>query len=518
MAVCNLFKALRIQHKNFPFILFSLLLILALIFSLSVKNVYSMEITLAWDAVEDVDLAGYRIFYHQEGEIYDYNSPDWEGIDTNCIIQNLDPNTIYYFVARAFDSEGNESDNSNEVYYSPFENIQPNANAGSDQTVDEAVTVTLNGSKSNDPDGFITEYLWEQISGHRVTLNDITAVRLTFTSPYVSGGDSLIFQLTVTDNEESKSTDYCVVTVFDSISNFGPVQPVINSPTSGTTEIELMPQIITALYSDPENDSHYKTHWQVSKQQDFSPLLLDIDSTEHLTELTVPHLVLDPNNKYYARVQFSDEFSAPSDWSESIEFTTNSEANDLNANGIPDDKEVYDDIDMNGDGINDNTQPETIKCITLPDNLTIIGVEKSSDSITAIEALDTIDPSSISESKNRPTDLSFGLFSYRLRVNEPNAIASVKIYFSEDITQATNFYKFDTIEGWQDYTQNVTFNEDEGSVTVTITDGGFGDSDGVANGIIVDPGGLVTFNSSRARMLDDGATSSGGCFISTLVN
>jgi hypothetical protein len=149
----------------------------------------------------------------------------------------------------------------------------------------------------------------------------------------------------------------------------------------------------------------------------------------------------------------------------------------------------------------------------------MIGVERASESIVKIDALDTIDPLSITDDPSKPSGLSFGLFSYRLQVDANEATASVKIYFSEDISNATHFYKFDTVDGWQDYTENVIFNEDGRSITITITDGGFGDSDGIANGIIVDPGGLVTIESSSgAQMSDDGVTSSGGCFISSSEN
>ncbi|MGA1840146.1 MAG: choice-of-anchor U domain-containing protein [bacterium] len=522
MTVHNLLKSLKINSKLVPFIFFSLFIILALIFSISAKNVYSMEITLAWDAVEDESLVGYRMFYRVEEEIYDYNSPDWQGSDTNCIITDLDPNTKYYFVVRAYDSDDNESDNSNEVYYSPSENLQPFANAGSDQTVNENVTVFLNGLNSGDPDGIIKDYFWEQISGHQVALSDSSDPEPTFISPYVSSDENLIFQLTVTDYDGSYATDFCVVTVLDTEPNNEPLKPLINSPVDGTTETELMTRIITDPYSDPEYDSHTQTHWQVSEDSGFSSLLLDIDSNDLLTELTIPHLILDPNETYYARVQFSDGsvISPWSDWSDSIVFTTISEENDLNDNGIPDEKEIFDYIDMNGDGINDNDQPETIKCIMLPDNLTIIGVEKASESIIEMDALDTIDPSSLSNDPDKPGGLSFGLFSYRLWVEEAGATASVRIYFSEDISGATHFYKFDTIDGWQDYTENVIFNDDGRSITITIEDGGFGDSDGIANGVIVDPGGLVTLESSSsgARMFDDGAASSGGCFISVSEN
>ncbi|MGA1863829.1 MAG: choice-of-anchor U domain-containing protein [bacterium] len=521
MIVFNLMKSLKIHSRLLPFILISSFIILPLIFTLSVKNVYSMEITLAWDAVEDENLAGYRIFYRAEGEIYNYSSPDWDGSDTNCVITDLDPGTKYYFVARAYDLNDNESEDSNEVYYSPSENLQPFANAGSDQTVNENVTIVLNGINSGDPDGTITDYSWEQISGHQVAISDSSNPEPTFISPYVSINENLIFKLTVTDNDGLQATDFCVVTVLDSEPNNEPVKPVINSPVNGTTETDLMPRIITDTYSDPEYDSHNQTHWQVSNDSGFSSLLLDIDSNDHLTELTVPHLILDPDETYYARVQFSDGsvISPWSDWSDSVVFTTNSEVNDLNENGIPDEKEISDGVDMNGDGISDNDQPETIKCIMLPDNLTIIGVEKASGSIIEIDALDTIDPTNISNDPDKPSGLSFGLFSYRLRVDEDGATASVRIYFSEDISNATHFYKFDTIDGWQDYTENVTFNEDGRSITITIEDGGVGDSDGIANGVIVDPGGLVTVESTGgAGMLDDGAASSGGCFISVSGN
>ena len=47
-------------------------------------------------------------------------------------------------------------------------NSKPIANAGSDQTKEEASQVTLNGQASNDPDGGDTlSYEWTQISGRR---------------------------------------------------------------------------------------------------------------------------------------------------------------------------------------------------------------------------------------------------------------------------------------------------------------------------------------------------------------
>ena len=75
----------------------------------------SFQVTLEWDANEESNLAGYRIFLCQEGENYDYSNPDWEGAETACTIFGLDKNVHYYFVVRAYDTSGQESSNSNQV-------------------------------------------------------------------------------------------------------------------------------------------------------------------------------------------------------------------------------------------------------------------------------------------------------------------------------------------------------------------------------------------------------------------
>ena len=97
----------------------------------------------------------------------------------------------------------------------------PTADAGPDQTVDQGVTVTLDGSNSSDPDDGITSYQWIQTAGTSVTLSDTTAVKPTFTSPDVgTNGEDLIFELTVTDNGGLQDTDTCIVFVSPVISSW----------------------------------------------------------------------------------------------------------------------------------------------------------------------------------------------------------------------------------------------------------------------------------------------------------
>ena len=74
-------------------------------------------VTLQWDPNSETDLAGYRCFMRESHLGYDYAVPAWEGIATTCTIENIENNKRYRFVVRAFDTEGYESGNSNEVAY-----------------------------------------------------------------------------------------------------------------------------------------------------------------------------------------------------------------------------------------------------------------------------------------------------------------------------------------------------------------------------------------------------------------
>jgi len=92
--------------------------------------------------------------------------------------------------------------------------LPPTADAGPDQTVEVGVTVTLDGSNSSDQDDGIGSYQWAQTGGPAVTLSDPTAVQPTFLAPNVgTGGASLTFSLTVTDQFGLQNADTCVVNV-----------------------------------------------------------------------------------------------------------------------------------------------------------------------------------------------------------------------------------------------------------------------------------------------------------------
>ena len=87
------------------------------------------EVTLAWDTNTDDNLAGYRLYARERGEAYDYRYPEWQGATNQCTVTGFDEYESYYFVVRAYDNDGNESGNSNEVYLASVLGDDSNSNS-----------------------------------------------------------------------------------------------------------------------------------------------------------------------------------------------------------------------------------------------------------------------------------------------------------------------------------------------------------------------------------------------------
>ena len=90
-------------------------------------------------------------------------------------------------------------------------NLIPLANAGADQTLNEGVLVTLNGTASSDPDSDPLSYLWSPPAG--ITLNSTTASQPTFTAPEVTSDKQYTFSLMVNDGTANSPADQVVITV-----------------------------------------------------------------------------------------------------------------------------------------------------------------------------------------------------------------------------------------------------------------------------------------------------------------
>ena len=106
-------------------------------------------------------------------------------------------------------------------------NHPPLANPGTDQTVNPGYIVTLDGSKSTDPDsGDTLSYLWTQTAGPTVKLDGANTPIATFTAPSnLSSNTTLVFKLTVKDNKDASNIATAKVT--DKY-----IQPPNQSPTA----------------------------------------------------------------------------------------------------------------------------------------------------------------------------------------------------------------------------------------------------------------------------------------------
>ncbi len=144
-----------------------------------------------------------------------------------CIGAGCDPKTPYNYYGGPFivsipnvvrfhsiDFNGNIEGVREENYTaSAPASVPPVAEAGSDQNVQVALIVTLDGRGSYDPDGTIMSYNWVQTAGTPVSLSGPDTATPDFISPGLTG--ALMFLLTVTDNSGLTASDTVSVFVND---------------------------------------------------------------------------------------------------------------------------------------------------------------------------------------------------------------------------------------------------------------------------------------------------------------
>lgn len=135
------------------------------------------SVTLAWNPSPDQTVTGYRLYYGVEPEQYT-NSIVVVGNNTSCTVTGLVFGVTYYFATTAYDSNGMESEFSNEVSYTvPIPHLEITSHTG------EQVELTVTGAGSSNFTVEATEDLvnWVAIgtttsaSGGRATFVDEAA-------------------------------------------------------------------------------------------------------------------------------------------------------------------------------------------------------------------------------------------------------------------------------------------------------------------------------------------------------
>ena len=121
---------------------------------------------------------------------------------------------------------------------------------------------------------------------------------------------------------------------------------------------------------------------------------------------------------------------------------------------------------------------------------------------------------SVSDRTAMPQNLIYGLVDFEVKVDNPGDEINIIIYLPEAIPDGYRWFKYNTDDGWYDYSDHATVNAAGDQIRLTLVDGGIGDDDGNQNGVISDPSGLGSLPSSSTS--DGGG--GGGCFINSAAN
>jgi hypothetical protein len=514
-------KSCNSQNRYKPFLHLILVLILVpcalgLVPSLS----FAAQITLAWYSNTESDLAGYRLYYGTASG--NYSASIDVGNTTQYTLTGLQEGLTYYFALKAYDQSNNESGFSSEVAHTmpvpdnpdPLpENPPEPVDTDGDGIADNLDAFPQDPAEITDTDN-------DGTGNNADTDDDNDGMPDAWEIQY--GLDPLV-------DDASEDADLDGISNLDEFlagtdpivprGNSEPDSPVLLSP-SDQEQVTLAPMLQTDAFYDPDpGDVHAETRWRITRQKD-NVCVLDVISPNSLNSLEVPKSILDENTKYIWDTRFYDSHGAPSEWSESAVFVTGINPEDSNRNGIPDDQEGDSTSDMDGDGILDVDQ-DTIKSVKTKGKKSQVGISfKGSDTVLAIEYLayeDPQDPKFRNSASNKPKNFPFGLIDFRLLVTEPGDQAEITVYFSDRAPKDGKWYKYDPIEKvWYDYSAYAEFGANKKSITLLLEDGGIGDADRIANGIIVDPSGVRV---EDAAITTGGDESSGGgeasCFIAT---
>jgi hypothetical protein len=106
-----------------------------------------------------------------------------------------------------------------------------------------------------------------------------------------------------------------------------------------------------------------------------------------------------------------------------------------------------------------------------------------------LSGLTAISEASLPTSGKPDLQFPYGFFRFNITGLTPGATVTVTITLPTTLQPGAQYWKYESGAGWVDMTSHMGGNSGGSTVTLALTDGGAGDQDGVANGVIVDDGG-----------------------------
>ncbi len=314
-------------------------------------------------------------------------------------------------------------------------------------------------------------------------------------------------------------TDPTLIT--DNLNSHRPAKPVVADILTEVIPFQESSFEVNKFADPDENSGDYLaiSEWQISLNNSFDADQLVYwkefiggeggpSDEKSLCSLNLPAGILMKNKVYWIRSRHYDSVGLISEWSEPKSFkTVSTDPNDVDEDGIKDTCQIDGFIDTNENGVNDRT--EGIQPVYDAEDGHKVGIQANDGNLSNLSTL----------SQNQiPTDIlpndpmPYGLFNFRvdgLPVDQNNpASVDITFYLEEALSANTKWYKYDAIdETMVEMTSSISISGNV--VTLTITDGGIGDMDGVVNGVIIDPSGPA-FTLTSSPPPDVGDSGGGG--------
>ena len=141
---------------------------------------YSAQVTLAWNANKEPDLAGYRIYYGTSSGVYPFEVD--LGKNTGCSISSLQEGTTYFFAATAYDTDGNESEFSVELSHTIRSKTNPTTVVVDNGDIGTSHTGTWKVSSGKNPYGNNSLYSNKGTYSFEIDAGNVYDVSIWWTS------------------------------------------------------------------------------------------------------------------------------------------------------------------------------------------------------------------------------------------------------------------------------------------------------------------------------------------------